>query len=387
LSPWRALALALLLLPGPARAQALTKLPMLQTFRTSEARVQWETDANPAGTVHRLEWGLASPTQNSVVAQSTTQLAPDRFVHRAVATGLAPQTAYLYRVRSGPAVSATYSLRTAPLPATPFRAAWIADNQNQLGTPFLSVLVKLAPHAPDFIGHAGDTVQDGDVLAEWQSQWFDPFAAAPGNLGQTTPVLVARGNHDWEYPTSLAYHWLPDNGDWYAETIGRTRFLFLDSNLPWVEQESWLRAELASPASRNAAFRIAVFHIPAYTNLWDSEGYRGDAYVRDTWIPIFEQGKVDLVVNGHAHCYERGSLNGVTYTIVGGAGGSLDTIVQSPLWAFIGVAQSVHHYAIMDVSGDKLRWTAYDLQDHAIDSFELTSRAAGIPVFPSTRVR
>ena len=376
---------------GSARAQALTKLPMLESFRTSEVRVQWETDSDPAGNDNHLEWGPANPTQFSVAAQPAIQVAPNRFVHRAIATGLAPQTAYLYRVRSGATVSATYSMRTAPSPGAPFRVAWVADNQNQVGVPFLTVLTKLAPHAPDFIGHAGDTVQDGDQLAEWQSQWFDPFAAAPGALGQTTPVLVSRGNHDWEYPTSLAYHWLPDNGgtigngDWYAETIGRVRFLFLDTNLPWVEQDDWLRAELASPASRNADFRIAVFHIPAYTNLWDSVGFRGDAWFRDHWVPLFEQGRVDLVVNGHAHCYERGSSNGVMYVIVGGAGGALDTVPQSPPWPFIAVAQSVHHYAIMDVIGGKLRWTAYDLQDQPIDSFEL-AKGAAVPVFPALEV-
>jgi len=387
----RALPLALALLCGSARAQTLTKLPMLESFRTSEVRVQWETDSDPPGTDSRLEWGPASPAQFSVAAQPAIQLAPDRFVHRAIATGLSPQTAYLYRVRSGPALSATYPLRTAPPAGVPFRVAWVADNQNQLGVPFLTVLQKLAARAPDFIGHAGDTVQDGDQLAEWQAQWFDPFAAA-GNLGQTTPVLVSRGNHDWEYPTSLAYHWLPDNGgsigngDWYAETIGRVRFIFLDSNLPWVEQEDWLRAELASPASRDADFRIAVFHIPAYTNLWDSVGFRGDTYFREHWVPLFEQGRVDLVVNGHAHCYERGSSNGVMYTIVGGAGGILDTVPQSPPWPFIAVAQSVHHYAIMDVNGGKLRWTAYDLQDQLIDSFEL-AKGAGVPVFPALEGR
>lgn len=380
----RALCLALLLLAGSARAQAITKLPMPQSFRPTEARVQWETDANPAGAQHRLEWGTASPTQNFVAALSTTQLAPDRFLHRALATGLAPETAYLYRVRSGSALSATYSLRTAPLPTTPFRMAWIADNQDQAGAPFLSVLARIAARAPDLIGHAGDTVQNGDVLAEWQSQWFDPFAAAPGSLGQTTPVLVARGNHDGEFPPSFAYHWLPGNGMWYAETIGRVRLIFLDSNWYVTQEDDFLRAELASPASRGADFRIVVFHKPPYTNLWDQPGYIGEAYVRAVWTPVFEQGNVDLVVSGHAHAYQRGTLNGVTYTVVGGAGGALDTVPQSPPWAFIQVAAPVHHYAIMDVNGPTLRWTAYDLQDGVIDTFELT-RATGIPVFPTSR--
>jgi len=324
-----------------------------------------------------LEWGA-----NSVPAQPSIQVAAGHFLHRATASGLTPQTTLTYRVRSGSTASAFYDTRTAPLQATPFRMIWIADNQNQAGTPFLSVLTHLAAHAPDVIGHAGDTVQNGDQLAEWQSQWFDPFAAAPSNLGQTVPVLVARGNHDGEFPAALAYHWLPGNGDWTALTIGRVRFLFLDSNLVSGDQESFIRDELASDASRNADFRIAVFHKPPYTNLWDQPGYLGEPYVRSVWVPLLEAGHVDLVVSGHAHAYERGSRNGITYTIVGGAGGALDTVPQSPPWTFITVAQSVHHFALMEVNGRTLRWTAYDLSDHVIDSFELHS-TAGVPVFPT----
>jgi predicted phosphodiesterase len=379
----------LLLLPvfalppsGDAQAQAFTKLPMPQSFRTNELRVQWETDSNPIGTVHALDWGLSSPAESSVLAQETIAVAADRFVHRAVATGLAAGTSYVYRVRSGAATSATYPVRTAPPAGSSFRMAWIADNQNQLGTSFLSVLERILPFAPDVIGHAGDTVQNGPVLAEWQTQYFDPMAAAQ-NLGQRTPVLVARGNHDGDSPPALAYHWLPGNGHWYAETIGRVRFVFLESNIQSAEQNDFLRAELASPASQNAEFRVAIFHHPPYTNLWDQPGYDGQQYQRDFWVPIFEQYGVDLVISGHAHCYERGARNGISYTVVGGAGGALDTVSIPPGWPFIEVALSVHHFAILDVSPGRLAWTAYDLSGAAIDAFEVPPPSPGISIFPT----
>ncbi len=380
---WLLLLPALALLPASgARAQVFTKLPMPQSFRADELRVQWETDANPIGTVHALDWGIASPGENSLPAQQTIEVAADRFVHRAVATGLAAGTSYVYRVRSGASTSATYPVRTAPAAGGSFRMAWIADNQNQLGTSFLSVLERIVPFAPDVIGHAGDTVQNGPVLAEWQTQYFDPLAAAQ-NLGQRTPVLVARGNHDGHSPPALAYHWLPGNGQWYAETIGRVRFVFLESNVESPVQDEFLRAELASPASQNAEFRVAVFHHPPYTNLWDQLGYDGEPHERDIWVPILEQYGVDLVISGHAHCYERGVQNGVTYTVVGGAGGLLDTVPILPGWPFISVALAVHHFAILDVSPGRLVWTAYDLSGAEIDGFELPAPSPGIPIFPT----
>jgi hypothetical protein len=124
---------------------------------------------------------------------------------------------------------------------------------------------------------------------------------------------------------------------------------------------------------------VAVFHHLPYTNLWcDANGYNGDAWTRGNFVPLFEQYGVDLVVSGHAHAYERGEQNGVTYTVVGGAGGLLDTFVPPETWDFLEVALPVHHYAIMEVEGDRLRWTAYDLDDEVIDAFELLA-PVGVP--------
>jgi len=379
------LAFALALsLPPAALAQALTQLPTLQSYRANELRVQWETDANPPGTANALDWGTSSPTQNSVAASQTIAVAADRFVHRATATGLAPGASYLYRVRSGPTTSSTWAARTARGPDAPFRMAFVADNQDGASLPFATVLQQIAPHAPDVIGHAGDTVQNGDVLAEWVTQWFNPLAVV-GNLGQLTPVLVARGNHDGFSAPARAYHWLPNNERWYTETIGRAFFLFLDSSAPGAEQDAFIAAQLATAAAANADFRIAVFHHPPYTNLWSDPGYNGHPYQRNNWVPRFEAGNVDLVISGHAHAYERGERNGIVYAIVGGAGGALDTVPSASPWPFFAVAQGVHHYAIVDFSPGRLSWTAYRIDGSVLDHFELGPAVPEIPVFPAAR--
>ena len=44
--------------------------------------------------------------------------------------------------------------------------------------------------------------------------------------------------------------------------------------------------------------------------------------MRTSLVPLFEKYKVDFVLNGHSHCYQRGELNGVKYVISGGAGAS-----------------------------------------------------------------
>jgi predicted phosphodiesterase len=279
----------------------------------------------------------------------------------------------LYRVRSGSSISPVFTTATAP-PAGPhsFRMGWIADNQDQGGTPFAGVLAGLALHDVTWIAHAGDSVQHGDVVQEWHDDWYVPLAGT-GGLGQRVPILIGRGNHDGESATAYAYHWLPGNGSWYAMTVGPVRFVFLDSNLiTTTAQTDWLAEELASPAAQSAPFRIAVFHTPPYTNLWDNgAGYNGEPLVRALWVPLFEQFHVDLVVSGHAHAYQRGDRNGVRYMTVGGAGGALDTVVPPVTWDHIEVALPVHHFAVLEAQAHRLVWTAYDLNDTVIDAFEI----------------
>lgn len=366
-------------IPGTAVAQSITKFPMLSTFRGDEMQLQWETDSNPGGATHEVHWGDSSTGENSTASFETQEVAIDRFVHRATITGLQPGTQYVYLVQSGAALSPEFSFRTAPLPKVSFRMAWISDNQG--GAPFPDVLNRIASRGVDVIGHAGDTVADGTLIQQWHDDWYVPLTAA-SNLVQSTPLLVTRGNHDGEGPAAYSYLWLPGNGSYYAQTIGRTRLIVLNSNEKGTAQTLWLESELASAEVQDADFVIVTFHKLPFTNLWDiSNNYNGDPWVRANWVPLFEQYGVDLVVCGHAHAYERGTLNGVLYTVVGGAGGALDTFIPLVTWSHIDVALPVHHYVIMEVQGSLLTWTAYDLDDAVIDSFVL-SAGTPIPALP-----
>ncbi len=139
-------------------------------------------------------------------------------------------------------------------------------------------------------------------------------------------------------------------------------------------QYAWLKRQLRSQAYKAAAFRIVTFHKPPYTNLWSRKGgYDGEEFVRDKWVPLFQRYRVDLVVAGHSHAYERGREKGVTYVTVGGGGGRLDT-KESGEWEHISKSLPVHHYNIMRVDGGKLEWRAYNVQDSRIDRFVLRTR-------------
>ncbi len=356
--------------PAPVNPR-ITKLPMLQDYRQDAMRLLWETDGNLV--LHSVEWGRSNVTEHSLTQVETEQIDTAHFIHRATLTGLSPETRYVYRVRSGETTSATYSFRTAPFRDTPFAVAWWGDSQ--VGPTVLQQLIpSMIARGVDWMGVAGDLASSGGSLYDWHTYWFGALEFR--NMAQTHPALFARGNHDGEHPYSYAYSALPGNGSWYAFDYGNSRFIFLDteaSTSTSPEQYTWLANELARPETQNAMFRVVCFHKLPYANLWNGGGYTGEGWVRTDWVPLFQQYHVDVVINGHAHNYNRGVTNGVTYTVVGGGGGALDT-ERVAYWPLFTVEFSRYHYGLMQVTGNTLTWTAYDNSDRLLDSLILPSR-------------
>ncbi|HMJ65943.1 MAG TPA: metallophosphoesterase family protein, partial [Candidatus Binatia bacterium] len=349
----------------------ITKLPMLQDVRPDAMTLLWETDSNLA--LHSVDWGLSNVIENTITRIETLEIDDIHFVHRATITGLERATRYQYRIRSGDAVTPTYSFRTAPERDTPFAVAWWGDNHHGTAT-LRTHIANLLAHAPDFIAVAGDMVNNGNAIFEWHDYWFKPLEHL--NCAQTTPVIFARGNHDGEHALAYAYSALPNNEAWFAFDYGNTRFIFLDSEvttLESAEQLAWLRQELARPEARRAMFRVVCFHRPPWVNLWNGGGYTGEFFVRNDWVPLFQTNNVDLVISGHAHNYNRGSTNGVTYVISGGGGGVLD-VERVANWPVFTVEYSRYHFDLMEVDGDLLTWQTYDNNNQLIDQFTLRSK-------------
>lgn len=355
----------------PLVTPQITKLPLLQDYRQDAMTLLWETDGNLA--LHAVDWGRSNVLEHTLTQVETLMIDTSHFVHRATLTGLSPETHYVYRVRSGTAVSPAFTFRTAPRRDTPFSVAWWGDSQENPGV-FQQLIGSMAAKGVDWLGVAGDLASNGNSLADWQNYWFKPLEFQ--NLGQTRPALFARGNHDGEYPFSYAYSALPGNEAWFAFDYGNSRFIFLDTEASTgsvPEQYAWLTHELARPETQNAAFRVVCFHKLPYANLWNGGGYTGETWVRNDWAPLFEQYHVDLVINGHAHNYNRGVTNGVVYLVVGGGGGALDT-ERVAYWPLFTVEYSLYHYGLMSVAGPMLSWEVFSNTGLKLDSLTLSSR-------------
>lgn len=353
------------------RVPRITKLPMLQDYRTNAMTLLWETDGNEVN--HSVRWGVNDVSENTERKVSTLQIDSTHFVHRATLTGLQAESRYRYQVQSGSLLSGVYSFQTAPRPESPFAVAWWGDNHDGVVT-LKTHVANLLRHSPNLICVAGDMVNSGNSLAEWHDYWFKPLEHL--NAAQTTPVLYARGNHDGEHALAYAYSTLPGNEAWFSFAYGNSWFIFLDTEVDSTsipEQLTWLRAELQRPEVQRAAFRIVCFHRPPWTDFWNGGGYTGETWVRDLWTPVLAQYGVDLVISGHTHAYCRGVNQGVMYVVSGGGGGTVDT-ERVATWPMFKVEYTDTHFDLMEVVGLNLDWQMYNARNELMDEFRLHSR-------------
>ncbi|MCP9762772.1 metallophosphoesterase family protein [Lacihabitans soyangensis] len=111
---------------------------------------------------------------------------------------------------------------------------------------------------------------------------------------------------------------VPSNAKgYYSFNYGNIHFVSLDSygsegNVKLSEtlasaQKSWLMADLtANDANPSIKWTVVIFHHPPYTKgSYDSDTRKELLDLANNLVPVFEAHKVDLVLNGHSHVYER----------------------------------------------------------------------------------
>jgi len=140
------------------------------------------------------------------------------------------------------------------------------------------------------------------------------IAAFAGSFDATWGPLKSRmrptlGNHEYLTPGAAGYFTYfgsagaPPNG-WYSYNLGTWHVVVLNSNCigivdcsPGSPQVTWLRGDLASHARQCT---LAYFHHPRFS----SAGHFLTTRTNSLWSALYDHG-VDVVLNGHAHVYER----------------------------------------------------------------------------------
>jgi hypothetical protein len=334
--------------------------------------------------------------------------------HHASVGKLDAGTTYHYRVThdGGPELTGTFT--TAPAAPEPFRFATFGDMGVSAGA--AANVATLAAQSPDLCFVVGDLCYadlsggtDQLTVLPYDPAIWDAWLAQIQPSAAGTPWMATVGNHEMErtddigeYGSYLARFRPPGGGPGpvtYAFRYANVGFVALDGNDASHEitryngyigdQDGWLRSTLAGfAADPSIEFVVVGFHNCMYcTNLL----HGSDGGNRSRWEPIFAEFGVDLVVNGHNHCYERTHpIGGVTYLTVGG-GGQAEYPTTAHVASYVveeggirvpetaewsAVRHQEHSIAIVDVEAGRMSVTVYDNDDPRVvlDTFTLAAR-------------
>lgn len=372
--------------------------------------VSWSTPASVRRP--RLELGLDQDFGKRVLAETRSSKDVGTVYHHVELAGLRPGTKYHYRLSHAGAPPVTGTFRTAPQKPRAFRFAAFGDmGVNAAAAAHVALIKKVKPdfsfvvgdlcYADSSGGTGAGSTGDTQNFAVWD-QWLrqiQPSAAV-------APWMTTVGNHEMEagngelgYNGYLDRFEMPRNGVkgapvTYSFVYGNVGFIALDGNDASFEidrnldylgsaQDRWLVRTLTRLRARDDLdFIVVGFHNCMYcTNLV----HGSDGGNRSRWEPIFDRFSVDLVVNGHNHCYERThplragqpvvearrgasfqSRRGTTYLTAGGAGQAVYPVGGQPT-SYVTVEGGARVPEATD-------WSALTDEQHSIGFLDVTPR-------------
>ena len=253
--------------------------------------------------------------------------------HKALAENLTPGTEYSYRVGYDGHWSEIGHFRTADAQQGEFSFIYMTDshiqNKEYVDAARLCALaVARNEKKARFCVFPGDFVDTGtENNSEWEwERWFEE-ALKPVIMAM--PIVPTDGNHDDSPLLNYSYHFNTDTtfnvetkirpqfaginysfcyGDmlliafsmqdfWRGEydyKTGESEFLTRDLG-------SWFKRQVAS--APNATWRVGLVH----KNLFSGSDHQRDKetpLLRATMLPVMKECKINLVLQGHDHCYE-----------------------------------------------------------------------------------
>lgn len=199
-----------------------------------------------------------------------------------------------------------------------------------------------------------------------------------------TPAVSAHWRPQFAYPVQDVPAGLEETV-YYTDYQG-ARIIVLDSNKEQEAQVAWLRKVLSDNPNR---WTILTFHHPIFSPASD----RDNRALRELWKPVFDEFRVDLVLNGHDHTYARtGQLEGSgdaanvptgyqqaydpaigTVYVVSVSGPKMYDITKGGFARR--VAEDTQLYQVIEVDDAELRFRAYTATGQLYDAFTLEKRA------------
>jgi len=261
------------------------------------------------------------------------------YIHSAVMTGLNPSTKYTYRYGSDPSGWSNWTTFKTPPAAGSDELKFLAfgdmgkaprdaSTEHYIQPGSLSVIEAMANELSsggvDSIYHIGDISYATGFLVEW-----DFFLHQINPVASKVSYMTAIGNHERDFEDSGSVYSTPDSGGecgvpyetyfpmpaaakdkpWYSIEQGSVHFTIISTEHNWTwksEQYEWMKKDMASVDRSRTPWLIFMGHRPMYSSndgnfILPTVDYKFATAVE----PLLQANKVDLVLVGHVHNYER----------------------------------------------------------------------------------
>ena len=300
----------------------LVRQPYLLKISSNAVTVRWRTDV-PC--YSEVKYGNHPDSLQMHVVDSALVTE-----HELSITGLQPQQKYFYAVTDLTTVLQGDSSNFFPTaPATgqeKHSRIWImADtgvntvDQNTVRDAFLNY----NNNAPlDMLWMLGDNAYMAGTDQEYQDAFFQNHYE---DILKNIPLFTIAGNHENYSSDALTQTGpyydifsLPANGEcggvpsgseaYYSFDYGQIHVIALEANtpsllLPGSPMLAWMTNDLAATSLK---WKVVIIHNPPYSKGGHDSDIETDLIqIRQNIMPLLEQYKVDLILCGHSHVYER----------------------------------------------------------------------------------
>jgi hypothetical protein len=312
-----------------ASVPVITRKPYLQMGAPTSIVIKWRTDLP---TDSKVSIGLES--------HKLTESFADRLVtteHEVKVDNLKSNTVYYYNVGSTTTVlegDNSHFFKTAPpVGSTQPVRIWAmgdmgdgSDNQKKVRDTYLKYIGN-DNRKTDMVLLLGDNAYPNGMDDEYQVNFFDIYK---DKFLKNNVLWPVPGNHEYyaanRNSRGIPYYsifTLPKNAEvgglssgveaYYSFNYANVHVIALDSD--GIEdnqyrlydtispQVNWLKRDLAA---NRQPWTIVMFHHPPHTkNSHDSDAEEELRLLKENLTPILERYKVDMVLSGHSHIYER----------------------------------------------------------------------------------
>ena len=328
--------------------------PWVTKTTINSATVNWHGESNKAGEV---EYTTSSYYNEHHHFDNKTVSHIENAYQHVQLTDLEPDTSYVYRVTTSESghVFPVRAFRTMPT-GGPFTFIVISDTHAQEQR-FKYVAAAIAANETDvlFILDGGDYPGHDS-----EDQWTQYFEAADVMLAKFS-IFTTIGNHEYhngdgDTPTDAdQYHWSfdipPDGALNYSFDCSGIRFIVLDSPDPLTgedphpslalsqSQAPWLKGLLKD----DMAGVFTIHHHP----IWDYFNYTNNPNLQP-WENLYHAYHISANFAGHTHTYQRYSVWGIPYFIVGNGGGAFSDLVSDsiPVWFVKGITRNLGYLKV-----------------------------------------